>query len=217
MNQIANNRPAGVGPCHGLEPGGPQANHPAGPDHGPHLPDFQPPASEEEFVTELTANQPAIHALIVSLMPGDPAVDDVLQQTNLTLWRKRESYRSGTNFRAWAFECARWTMRAHFKEQGRKSWLVVDDELARAVSERMIERLPKVPGESQAMLRICLGKLREADRDLLLSHYEEGRSLAQCAALTGRSAASLKVTLFRLRAALRRCMTSRLALGRLQS
>jgi RNA polymerase sigma-70 factor (ECF subfamily) len=173
------------------------------------------PAGEEEFVAELTANQPAILALLISLMPGDPAVDDVLQQTNITLWRKRDTYRSGTNFRAWAFECAKWTLRAHLKERGRKSWLVVDEELTRAVTERMIERIPEQPGEIRGLLRECLGKLRARDRDLLLKYYEDGNSLDQCAALAGRSPSSLKVTLFRLRVALRRCITGRLALGRL--
>jgi RNA polymerase sigma-70 factor, ECF subfamily len=58
----------------------------------------------------------AIHAFLISLMPGDPAADDVLQQTNITPWRKRETYHSGTHFRSWAFECAKWTLRAHLKE-----------------------------------------------------------------------------------------------------
>jgi len=174
------------------------------------------PASEEEFVAELTANQSAILALLISLMPGDSAVDDVLQQTNITLWRKRETFRSGSNFRAWAFECAKWTLRAHLKERGRKSWLVVDEELTRAVTERMIARIPDQPGEIRNILQACLGKLRARDRDLLLKYYADGNSLQQCAALVGRSASSLKVTFFRLRVALRRCISGRLAVDRFQ-
>jgi RNA polymerase sigma-70 factor (ECF subfamily) len=170
-------------------------------------------ASEEEFVTELTANQPAIHAFIISLMPGDPGADDVLQQTNLTLWRKRETYLGGSNFRAWAFECAKWTLRAYLKEKNRKSWLIFDDELTRAVTERMIDRMPTGPSDARSALTVCLGRLRQSDRDLLLSYYEDGRSLAQCAAHHGGSAGSLKVILFRLRTALRRCIADRLAVG----
>lgn len=168
-------------------------------------------SSEEEFVSELTASQPALHAFIVSLMPGDPGTDDVLQLTNLTLWRKRADYQSGTNFRAWAFECAKWTMRAHLKEKRRKSWLLVDEELTRTITERMMTHTPAGPDAAQSALRLCLQRLRPADRDLVLSHYEEGKSLGDCARRTGRSAGSLKVSLFRLRAALRRCITDRLA------
>ncbi len=171
------------------------------------------PATEEEFVTELTASQPALHAFIVSLLPGDPGTDDILQRTNVTLWRKRESYESGTNFRAWAFECAKWTMRAYLKEKQRRSWLVIDGDLARAVTDRLIEITPTGPDAHQYALRLCLDKLRAIDRDLVLSHYEEGQSLAECAKRSGRTAGTLKVTLFRLRAALRRCISDRLATG----
>lgn len=169
------------------------------------------PAPEEEFVTELTANQSALHAFVAALMPGDPGVDDVVQLTNLTLWRKRESYESGTNFRAWAFTCAKWTAMAWLKEKKRGNWLLVDEDLAHAVSERMLALTPASAGALHAALRLCLERLRPVDRDLVLSHYEEGRSLARCAELSGRSVNSLKVTLFRLRAALRRCITDRLA------
>jgi RNA polymerase sigma-70 factor (ECF subfamily) len=178
-----------------------------------HNQDSEQAASVEEFVTELTANQSAIQAFLISLMPGDPGTDDVLQQTNLTLWRKRSAYRSGSNFRAWAFECAKWSMRAYLKEKRRKSWLIVDDELTRAVTERMIDRPPSAPSDARSALAICLGRLRQHDRDLLLSYYEDGKSLAQCAAHSGRTAGALKVTLFRLRTALRRCITDRLAIG----
>jgi RNA polymerase sigma-70 factor (ECF subfamily) len=171
------------------------------------------PASEEEFIAELTTNQPALQAFIISLMPGDPGADDVMQRTNLTLWRKRQTYQSGTNFRAWAFECAKWTLRAYLKEKQRKSWLLVDEELLKTVTERMVERIPQPPDAPQAALRLCLERLRPIDRDLVVSHYEEGRTLAECAQKSGRTAGTLKVTLFRLRAALRRCISDRLATG----
>lgn len=173
-------------------------------------------ASEEEFVAELTANQPAIQAFIVSLMPGDSGTDEVMQRTNITLWRKREDYQSGTNFRAWAFECAKWTLRAYFSEKQRKNWLIVDEELTRAVTERMIERMPESPDTAQRALRLCLDGLRPMDRELVLSHYEEGESLADCAKRCGRTVGTLKVTLFRLRAILRRCISDRLATGAVQ-
>ena len=143
--------------------------------------------------------------------PGDPSVDDVVQRTNMTLWRKRESFTLGTNFRAWAFEVAKWNVRSHFKEKGRKHWLVFDDELTNAVADRMSEKSLIRPSARQAALRDCMTKLRDIDRDLLLSHYEVGESLAEFAERTQRSRNGLKVTLFRLRAALRRCIADRIS------
>lgn len=172
-----------------------------------------PTLTEEGFVTELTASQSALQAFIAALMPGESGVDEVLQRTCLTLWRKRATFEAGTNFRAWAFETAKWTLRAYLKETRRASWLVVDEELTRVISERMAARVPRSADASAAALRMCLEKLRPIDRDLVLSHYEEGESLAECAKRCGRTVGTLKVTLFRLRAALRRCITDRLATG----
>jgi RNA polymerase sigma-70 factor (ECF subfamily) len=185
-----------------MNPARPELPSPAPPDDG----------REEAFVAELTAQQAALQAFIVSLMPGDSGTDEVIQRTNLLLWRKRDDFTPGTNFRAWAFECAKWTMRAYFKETQRKNWLIFDDELTRAVTERMAERIPAAPDAPQAALRVCLSKLRDRDRELILSHYEEGESLADCARRAGSTPGTMKVALFRLRAALRRCITERLAL-----
>ena len=124
---------------------------------------------------------------------------------------KRDDFTPGTNFRAWAFEVAKWTMRAHLKESRRKNWLVFDDDLAQTVTDRMIERVPASPDAPQAALRLCLSKLRDRDRELVLSHYERGTSLADCAKRAGSTTGTMKVALFRLRAVLRRCITERLA------
>jgi DNA-directed RNA polymerase specialized sigma24 family protein len=61
----------------------------------------------QEFVSQLTASQGRMRAFIVTLMPGSPDVGDVLQETNLTLWKSQTRYRPGTNFLAWAFTIAR--------------------------------------------------------------------------------------------------------------
>ena len=167
---------------------------------------------EEEFVSELTAHQSSLRAFILSLMPGESDVDDVLQRTNLTLWRKRESFTLGTNFRAWAFEVAKWNVRSSFKDKKRKHWLVFDEELTSAVADQMLTQTQISTSDRQAAMRECLSKLREIDRHLLISHYEVGESLAEFAERTNRSRKGLKVALFRLRATLRRCIGSRLAL-----
>ena len=61
----------------------------------------------QEFVSELTASQGRVRAFIVTLMPGSPDVADVVQETNLRLWKSQARYRPGSNFLAWAFTVAR--------------------------------------------------------------------------------------------------------------
>jgi RNA polymerase sigma-70 factor (ECF subfamily) len=167
---------------------------------------------QEEFVRLLTSEQSAIHSFLTSLMPGDSAVDDVLQRTNLVLWRKCSEFTLGTNFRAWAFRCASWQVRAYHKEQKSRNWLIFDEELTDLISDRLSQQLPDSPEPARAALSECLGRLRTEDRDLLLEHYELGHSLAECAERTGRTVNSLKVAFFRLRAGLRRCIVDRMTI-----
>ena len=54
----------------------------------------------QEFVSHLTTSQGRIRAFVVSLMPGSSDVGDVVQETNLTLWKSQARYRPGTNFLA---------------------------------------------------------------------------------------------------------------------
>ena len=60
----------------------------------------------QEFVSQLTASQGRIRAFVVSLMPGSSDVGDVVQETNLTLWKSQARYRPGSNFLAWAYTIA---------------------------------------------------------------------------------------------------------------
>ena len=50
----------------------------------------------QEFVSELTASQGRVRAFIVTLMPGSPDVADVVQETNLRLWKSQARYRPGS-------------------------------------------------------------------------------------------------------------------------
>lgn len=66
----------------------------------------------EDFVDLLTSHQGIIRAYIISLLPGSPGVDDVIQNTNRTLWINRSNYKLGTNFKAWALTMSRFQVMA---------------------------------------------------------------------------------------------------------
>ncbi|MCH7226219.1 sigma-70 family RNA polymerase sigma factor [Haloferula sp. A504] len=176
------------------------------------MPDSVPPfgSSETVFVTELTDHQGILHAFLVSLLPGVPEVDDILQRTNLVLWEKRSQFEPGTSFKSWALAVAYWEARAWMSERKRGDWLVVDDGLARKLIEH-IEVQPKRPANTAVpALKNCLAKLRDADRLLVLSHHQHEKSLKECARIFDRTPESLSVSLVRIRAALRRCIKSEL-------
>ena len=184
--------------------------------------DREPPESapaDDDFVVLLTSHQGLLHAFLTSLLPGERCIDDVFQQANLVLWKKRAEFQSGSNFRAWALAVARWEARAWLNRQRRGAWLTFSDELAETMLAAFADSTEPQSADNGTLdsLRLCLGKLKDNDRLLVLSHYQHDKSLAECSRIFNRSSDSLKVTLFRIRQALRRCILAQETLNRARS
>lgn len=173
---------------------------------------------DEDFVVELTRIQGSLHSFLTALLAGQSCVDDVLQLTNITLWKKRATFEAGTQFAAWAFAVARWEARSWVSSQKRHEWLLFSEDVSELLAKRHSEQALR-PASEVALdrLRECLAKLKERDRQLVLDHHQHGLSLAECAARSGLGAESLKVILFRIRQSLRRCVEAKAAVEIAQS
>lgn len=162
------------------------------------------PEKLQAFVRLLTEHQGSIRAFIISLMPGSSEVGDVLQETNLTLWTKREQFEIGSNFLAWAFSVARYKVMHQLDRAKRSGKFVFSDEMIAALAE------PEPEEESQeeylVALERCVGKLNNDQRALIDYRYRDGHTLEEYAGHTGKSAGSLRIALLRVRQALRHCI-----------
>lgn len=182
-----------------------------------------PEASESnhsEFVRNLTASQGLLQSYLCTLLPAEADVMDLVQRTNLALWNGRSKYRPGSNFKAWALSVAYWEARGWMTSRKRKGWLIFDDQLVQRITEHYTAKENDYEDYSSAKLsalRLCMAKLRDSDRLVVINHYQHEKSLAECGVVLGRTKESLKVSLFRIRASLRRCIKSHLALERLSS
>ena len=166
-------------------------------------------SGSDEFVAELTNHQTSMLAYIRSLAPGSSGARDLLQEVNITLWQKRDSFELGTNFKAWAFQTIRYHMLNHRRRLVSQGWLVFDDDLIERLSPEF-EIEPDDLEDRHLALRTCLQRLRPQDRDLLHHRYATTSSLQQYAEATRRSSGTLKAILFNLRAALKRCIERQL-------
>ncbi|MCH7227377.1 sigma-70 family RNA polymerase sigma factor [Haloferula sp. A504] len=165
-------------------------------------------------MAQLTSHQAELLAYVHSLMPGDPSVKDVVQRTNVVVWKKRSKFKEGTNFRSWIFAIARLEVRAHHKERKRKSWLVVDDELADRITATMIESSDAQPiDELRIALEACMRRLKPTEKELIDHRYYSDQTLEDYARSQDRTVGSLKVSLFRIRATLKRCIESQITTG----
>ncbi|RYD41881.1 MAG: sigma-70 family RNA polymerase sigma factor [Verrucomicrobiaceae bacterium] len=162
-------------------------------------------SASEEFVSELTSHQTSMLAYIRSLAPGGSGARDLLQEVNITLWQKRDTFELGTNFKAWAFQTIRYHMLNHRRRLVSQGWLLFDDDLIERLSPEF-EAEPAELEDRHLALRGCLQRLRPQDRELLHHRYATSGSLEEYASRTNRSAGTLKAILFNLRAALKRCI-----------
>lgn len=171
-------------------------------------------SQQAEFVGQITRHQQALRAYIVSLMPGMDGVQDVLQETNLVLWEKRGKFKPGTHFQAWAYAIARYEVKAHRRKAIALGVTTLDDDLI----EELAERGEKTPEELEQRLRSlnkCLGKLQDKERQLIEHRYFSGATLESFSAACGRPVESLRVSLFRIRTALKKCINKELTRGEL--
>lgn len=171
---------------------------------------------QAEYVGQIGRHQAALRAYIISLMPGMDGVCDVLQETNLVLWEKRGKFQPGSNFGAWAFTIARLEVKTHRRRLRQLGLPLLDEDLAERLAARMAERHEERPDEVEERLRAlekCLGRVQGNERELIEHRYFRKTPLEEFAASCGRPVESLRVSLFRIRAALRKCINSELAIN----
>ena len=78
----------------------------------------------DEFIVHLTACQNRLYAYVFSLLPDRERRRDVLQETNLVLWRKSDQFMAGTDFGAWACKVAYFEVLAERRRLRQGSTLV---------------------------------------------------------------------------------------------
>ncbi len=144
-----------------------------------------------------------IRGFLISLLPGSVEVDDLLQETFLTITAKAENFELGTNFTAWAMTIARFKVKEHFRKS-QKSELLLGDE----VMETLLEDAPEVLADDTQILALkkCLKNLSPSVQKMLTQRYEDDMKPEKIAADVGWGANSVYVALSRARSTLRECI-----------
>ena len=163
----------------------------------------------EAYVQGVINAQRMLYAYILSLTGDLSTTDDVLQETNLVLWRKRDQFEAGTNFRAWSYRIAHLQVLA-YRKKARGDRLRFDDDLIHQLAGEAVERAEQYDPKRRALAE-CLSKLTERDRQLIQHRYESDEPTEKLAAEIGRSANAIYQALYRIRAALLGCIEKNLA------
>lgn len=167
---------------------------------------MEPP--DREFVYQLTECQNSLFGYLFTLLGDESDARDVLQETNLVLWRKISEFEPGSNFVAWARKCAYFQTLAFLRDRKRDRHLFDDDLLALFAGEDTNSAHDK--NERWLALRDCLAQLPDRQRQMIDRRYRDEIPVQKLAAEFGKKESAMKMTLMRIREALHSCIESKL-------
>ncbi len=169
--------------------------------------------SLEASVDRITSVQQGLFAYILTLVPNVADAKDVLQETNLVLWRKREEFRDDAAYWPWARAIAHYQVLAHVKRRSRDRLRFGEALLAR-LAEEAVAHEAQPPDVEQAALDRCIEELPPAKRELVELRYSSGLAIAEIAERTGQSPGAVSDALYRIRGQLAECVQDKLRTGK---
>jgi RNA polymerase sigma-70 factor (ECF subfamily) len=156
------------------------------------------------FVELLTSYQRDLYTYINTMLLGDSAAADVLQDTNLDLWAHLDDFDFSRPFLPWAYTFAYHRMLAFRKTAGR-SRLVFSDEIIDLISSEYLNDDTLADARLAALQR-CLEKLKAEQRQLIRERYVEQVSVKTLASRCGVTANHISARLYRIRKLLANCI-----------
>tara|TARA_R110002049_G_scaffold2750_4_gene21986 strand:+ start:167292 stop:167924 length:633 start_codon:yes stop_codon:yes gene_type:complete len=165
--------------------------------------------STEQFVQHIAEHQNRLFSYVFSMLADHTRASDVLQETNLVLWRKRDEFQEGQPFLPWAFAIARFQVLANIRDRKRERCLL-DSDLVEMLA-RSAEVEADAFEETRIALRECLSDLTPKNRELVRDRYFRAMPINQLAETLGRGSSAIKVALLRIRRQLAECVTQRVS------
>ncbi len=174
------------------------------------LPGVPASGADLEIERELEDLQPALHAYVGSLIGAASGVPDVVQEANILIWDKRETYRQGSNFKAWAFRIAYYKALSYRRDEARRGKHFFGEGLLFQLAAEGQAMFEATADARRDALAACVTQLPADQRELLERHYVDRVSLTDIAHSSGRRPSALHKAVSRIRFALRRCIYFRM-------
>lgn len=150
------------------------------------------------------AHLPALRAVIIAMMPDADQVDDVVQETFLTVLHKAADFQPGTNFVAWASAIARYKVREALRKRPLRFEPLSEEvlDMLDAAAPPPDHRLEELRTRFEA----CLQQLAPRARQVMELRYHGGLLPAEIARHIRWSANAVRVALTRARILLKDCV-----------
>jgi RNA polymerase sigma-70 factor (ECF subfamily) len=163
----------------------------------------------ERFAQLLATCQRRVFVYLLSVLHNAADAEEVLQETNVVLWRKFDQYEPGTSFDRWACRIAYYEA-MKLREKGLRRERLFSNQFVEMLAREAEDSLDLLESRRRA-LEDCLGKLSEKDRQLVLRRYQDQGTTRGVAEAFGRSVQGTRRALHRIRMALLACIERTLA------
>ena len=126
------------------------------------------------FAVRLVSVQPDLYRLVASLLPFSPEdVDDVVQNANLDLLAKQESYSPERPFLPFALSFAKTAVRTYILKKSR-SRLVFSEEAMASAADLIAEESAISPDNLSTLKRLEICKTHLSERQKKFPHKQRG-------------------------------------------
>jgi RNA polymerase sigma-70 factor, ECF subfamily len=169
----------------------------------------------DAFSELVRSHHPGVRVFLSAHLRDPDVIDDLVQDVFLRAFDRLNTLRDGTAFRAWLLGIARNRALEHLRERLRPR-LPAPDALEALLDQTQLSILEGDDEETRrAMeleaLRQCIRRLPPVGARLIREHYFKGRPITELAAEERKNDSTLRMTLLRLREALRDCVRRRVA------
>lgn len=159
---------------------------------------------DDRLTALITDHQRCLYLYICSLVHRTDDATDVLQETNLALWRDAHKSLEAIDFRPWAYRVAYYQVLAYRKRRSRDR-LHFDESLLQQLAKESQTPVGQADAYQEA-LRSCSRKLPPQKRRMLTMRYTSALSLQAIAQQLGSSVTAVTQSLRRTRIALLNCI-----------
>ena len=160
--------------------------------------------TQQQFLSLFLRSEREIFRYVAALVPNLSDVDDIVQQTAISLWEKMDAYDPAQPFTPWACRFALNKTRQWIER--RQRWQAL---LANGLAEELEQRRAELQPEWEIRLRClegCLAQLPDKQRSLVERYYFQRDRVETLATDTGRSVGALYKMLQRIRHTLQQCI-----------
>jgi len=168
-----------------------------------------PQPGDLDFDRLVIEHQNQIYGFIRSMIFNPDDARDALQDVNIILLRKRQSFQLGTNFKAWAFTIARFECLTYLSRHKKIQWSTLDTGLLDTLADIVEEKSDSIEPRLHA-LRLCIQSLPKDFNELIQFRYKHRVPLEKVALQKATTVTAIKQKLYRIRNNLKKCIAQKI-------